>query len=74
MEASPPPAPGRISMKHGRSANGCFGTRLFVRLLEASSSCVAVVSRSSAARARSSSSVDGSLMSVRSSFNDCREN
>lgn len=68
--ASPPPAPGRISRRHGRSANGCLGVRDVARALERTSSCVLVAATSSAARSRSSSSVVGSS---RRAFNSSRE-
>lgn len=70
MAASEPPAPGRISRRHGRCANGCTGTSEVIRLCEALASWVRVSARSSAARDRSSASVAESCISDWSSVAD----
>lgn len=59
--ASPPPTPGRISRRQGRSAKGCLGTSAAVRALEAVARSAVAVSRSSVARAQSSGSEEGSV-------------
>lgn len=70
MAASDPPAPGRISIKHGRCANGCTGTSEVMRLCEALTSSVRVSPKSSAASSRSSGSVVESCISEVSSVTD----
>jgi hypothetical protein len=73
MAASDPPAPGRISIRHGRWANGCTGTSEVIRDWEALASSVRVSPRSSAASARSSGSVVDSCISETSSVTDLAE-
>lgn len=58
--ASSPPAPGRISIRHESSANGCRGIRECFKAEETLSKSDLVDVRSSAARSRSSLSVEGS--------------
>jgi hypothetical protein len=70
MAASDPPAPGRISIKHGRWANGCTGTSEVIRDRDALASSARVSPRSSAASARSSESVVDSCISEVSSVTD----
>jgi hypothetical protein len=73
MAASDPPAPGRISIRQGRWANGCTGTSEVIRDWEALASSVRVSPRSSAASALSSGSVVDSCISETSSVTDLAE-
>ena len=70
MAASDPPTPGRISIKHGKCANGCTGTSEVIRFCDALVSCRCVSPRSSRARDRNSGSVVESFISVESSVTD----
>ena len=70
MAASDPPAPGRISIRHGRCANGWTGTREVMRLWEACTRSLRVSPRSSAASSRSSGSVVESCINEVSSVTD----
>src|SRR5690242_14826996 len=70
MAASEPPAPGLISTRHGRWANGWTGTREVTRLWEALESSARVSPRSSAASSRSSGSLVESWINDVSSVTD----
>lgn len=70
IAASEPPAPGRISRRHGRCAKGCTGTREVIRFCEAFTSCARVSPRSSEASDRSSGSVEASCIIEVSSVTD----
>lgn len=68
--ASSPPAPGRISIRQGSSPNGCRGIRDSFKAEDMLDKLDLVDVRSSAARSRSSLSVEGSWRRDLSSVTD----
>ena len=72
-DASLPPAPGLISMRQGRWAKGCWGTREDLSFVARVLRVLVVELMSDSASWRSSLSEEGSLRRAWSSSRDCRD-